>query len=33
MVGLVLELRVLAEVGQRLLFLRHGGEQTRAVRA
>jgi hypothetical protein len=33
MVGLVVELRLFAEVGQRLLFLRHGDEQTRAVRA
>jgi hypothetical protein len=32
MVGLVLELSF-AKLGQRLLFLRHGDEQTRAVRA
>ena len=33
MVGLVLELRRFANLGQRLLFLRHGDEQTRAARA
>jgi hypothetical protein len=33
MVGLVLELRRFANLGRRLLFLRHGDEQTRAARA